>query len=64
MSEETLSTAAMRVVRFIRVDNERHGGLLSIDTAQAAEMLAAQVALEERRARRALRVIDGDAGGQ
>ena len=43
MSEETLYTAARRIVRFIRVDDERNGGLLSTET------LARMVEDEERR---------------
>lgn len=38
MSEETLLTAARRVVRFFRID-ENHGGLISLDTIQAVEIL-------------------------
>ena len=49
MSEETLYTAARRIVRFIRVDDERNGGLLSTETIQANETLARMVEDEERR---------------
>jgi hypothetical protein len=49
VSEETLFTAARRIVRFIRSDDEAHGGLLSQDTIQANETLAIMVALEARR---------------
>jgi hypothetical protein len=48
MAEETLLTAARRVVRFVRGDDERHGGLLQQDTIQANETLAVQVSLAER----------------
>jgi hypothetical protein len=53
MSEETLITAARRIVRFIRADDSTHGGLLSLDTIRAAETLAMQVETEERREKRA-----------
>jgi hypothetical protein len=49
MSEETLFTAARRLVRFIRVDDERDGGLLSKETIIANETLARMVEKEERR---------------
>ena len=52
MSEETLFTAARRVVRFLRGDDHAHGGLLSRDTIQANEILAIQVEREERRTQR------------
>jgi hypothetical protein len=45
MSEETLLTAARRVVRFVRID-ETHGGLLSLDTVKAIETLDKQVRRE------------------
>lgn len=51
MSDETLLTAARRVVRFIRIDDHHNGGLLSIETIQAANTLAQQVDIEERRQR-------------
>jgi hypothetical protein len=53
MSEETLITAARRIVRFIRADDSTHGGLLSLDTIRAAETLAMQVEIEEGRVKRA-----------
>lgn len=49
MSEETLVTAARRLVRFVRVDTNTHGGLLSLDTIQAAEVLDMQLTLEAKR---------------
>ena len=49
MSEETLYTAARRIVRFIRVDDEINGGLLSTETIQANETLARMVEDEDRR---------------
>ncbi|WP_157085449.1 hypothetical protein [Methylobacterium sp. Leaf99] len=42
MADETLLTAARRVVRFIRID-EAHGGLLSNETVQAVDTLDKQV---------------------
>jgi hypothetical protein len=39
MSEETLETAARRIIRFIRIDDAAHGGLLSRDTIRAADTL-------------------------
>ena len=45
--EETLLTAAKRIVRFVRADDHAHGGLLSIDTIQAANMLEQQIMTEE-----------------
>jgi len=53
MGEETLVSAARRIVRFIRADDSTHGGLLSLDTIRAAETLAMQVEIEERREKRA-----------
>ena len=52
MSEETLLTAARRLVRFVRVDNGAHGGLISMDTTQAVETLAIQVQQETARLKR------------
>ncbi|KQO69502.1 hypothetical protein ASF22_02520 [Methylobacterium sp. Leaf87] len=42
MAEESLLTAARRIVRFIRID-DAHGGLLSTETVQAADTLDKQV---------------------
>jgi hypothetical protein len=39
MSEETLETAARRIIRYVRVDDAAHGGLLSRDTIKAADFL-------------------------
>ncbi len=52
MSEETLETAAYRVVRFIRVDDARHGGLLSLDTIKAVETLDYQLQTARARQKR------------
>ena len=48
MSAETLLTAARRIVRFVRIDDHREGGLLSLDTIKASETLAMQVEIEEK----------------
>lgn len=45
---ETLLTAARRVVRFFKID-ENHGGLMSIDTIKAVDELDRQVLLEAKR---------------
>lgn len=46
MAEETLLTAARRVVRYFNIDNTIGGGLISIETTQAVEALDKQVQLE------------------
>ncbi|GGC90703.1 hypothetical protein [Chelatococcus reniformis] len=48
MSEETLLSAARRVVRFFSID-EAHGGLTSVETLQAVETLDKQVRIEAAR---------------
>lgn len=56
MSEETLETAARRIIRFVRVDENSGGGLLSIETLKAlatldyelARRLAEQKAAEQQ----------------
>lgn len=55
MSEESLFSAARRVLRFIRID-DAHGGLLSNNTVRAADTLDKQVRLEA--ARQAARAAD------
>lgn len=50
MSEETLLTAARRMVRFVRID-EAQGGLTSLETVKANETLARMVEKEEKRLR-------------
>lgn len=42
MSEETLLTAARRAVRFFNID-QSHGGLVSVETIQAIEILDIEV---------------------
>jgi len=49
--EETLLTAAKRIVRFIRADDEHDGGLLSQDTIAANETLAKMIENEEKKAK-------------
>lgn len=48
MAEETLLTAARRVVRFLRID-EVHGVLLNNETVRAADTLDKQVRLADAR---------------
>lgn len=48
MADETLLTAARRIVRFVRID-DAHGGLLSNDTVRALDTLDKQVRLEDAR---------------
>lgn len=57
MSEETLLTAARRIVAYIRIDDSTHGGLLSLDTIKAAEMLNEQLTIATKRAERPM-VLD------
>jgi hypothetical protein len=49
MSEETLLSAARRVVRFFNIDNTQGGGLISIETQQAMTTLDIQITQENRR---------------
>lgn len=51
MAEETVLTAARRVVRFFNIDNQLGGGLISIDTTQAIETLDRMIRLEDARAK-------------
>lgn len=39
MAEETLLSAARRVIRFFNIDNTSGGGLISIETQQAVDTL-------------------------
>ena len=54
MSEETILTAARRIVRFVRIDDHMHGGLLSRDTIRAADTLDREV----KRAEAAEKALD------
>jgi len=49
VSEETLLSAARRLLRLVRINNERDGGLVSNDTSSAAEILAQMIEKEERK---------------
>jgi hypothetical protein len=49
VSEETLISAARRLVRFVRIDASQGGGLLGQDTIQAAEVLDIQLTQEQKR---------------
>jgi hypothetical protein len=53
LSADSLFTAARRIVRFIRIDDQAHGGLLSQQTVAANELLSKHVDAEERRLKRA-----------
>lgn len=49
MSEETLFTAARRLMRFVNVDLNHNGGLLTEETQKALLDLERQVERENRR---------------
>lgn len=68
MADETLLTAARRVVRFFNIDNTSGGGLISIDTTTAVETLDKMVRAEDlrikverERAQKTLASIDASA---
>jgi len=48
MTEETLLSAARRVVRFFNIDMNK-GGLMTVETQQAVEILDGQVRKEAAR---------------
>ena len=50
--EESLLSAARRVVRFFNIDNQMGGGLISIETTIAVETLDKMVRQEDDRMRR------------
>lgn len=52
MAQESVFTAARRVLRFIRIDLE-HGGLISRDTLAALDTLEREINCEAARAKRA-----------
>ena len=52
LTADNLLTAARRLVRFVRVDDERSGGLLSQKTVEAADTLWRHVEAETRRLKR------------
>lgn len=47
--EDNLLHSARRVVRFFRIDDERHGGLITRDTIHAVNTLAKMIEREEKR---------------
>lgn len=49
MSDETLHTAARRVMRNLRIDETIGGGLLSIDTLHSMSILDIQIEKENER---------------
>lgn len=49
MTEETLLSAARRLLRLVRINNERDGGLISNDTSNAAEILSRMIEEEDRK---------------
>ena len=49
MTAETLLSAARRVVRFTKIDETRGGGLISIETVKAVQLLDEQVRIESAR---------------
>ena len=53
MSEETILTAARRVVRYFNIDNMAGGGLISIDTTAAMECLQRMVEEEMEKEKKA-----------
>ena len=62
MSEETILTAARRVVRFFNIDNQGGGGLISIETTQAVETLDKMVRLEDARDKALREELERDFG--
>ncbi|MDJ0449220.1 hypothetical protein [Methylocystis sp. JR02] len=51
MSEETLLTAARRVVRFFQIDMNK-GGIMTVETQQSMDTLDKMVRREEAREKR------------
>ena len=62
MSEETLETAARRIIRFIRVDDVAHGGLLSRDTIRAADTLEQELRRYQAAEKRKQKLPSDDKG--
>ncbi len=52
MSQETLLSAARRLLRLVRINNERDGGLISNDTSSAAEILSRMIEEEDKKAKK------------
>lgn len=61
MAEETLITAARRVLRFIRID-EAHGGFIQTDTSKALDTLEKQLrqAIAEEEAKNGTAKTNGE----
>lgn len=59
MSEETLHSAARRVVRFFNIDMNK-GGIITESTQHAIETLDAQVRMETERQKREMAAADND----
>lgn len=53
LEEDNLLTAARRIVRFIMVDDQSGGGLLSKETLIACNTLARHVEMETRKTKKA-----------
>lgn len=49
MSEETLHSAARRVMRNLRIDETKGGGMLSIETLHSMSILDIQISKENER---------------
>ena len=49
MSEETFLHSAKRVCRFIRINDTYDGGLVTIQTIEAVQILERQIETEEKR---------------
>ncbi len=49
MTAETLLSAARRLLRLVRINNERDWGLISNDTSSAAEILARMIEEEVKK---------------
>lgn len=52
LTQDNLLTAARRVVRFFRINNERDGGMISNETTQAVDDLEKHVRQETLRIKR------------
>lgn len=62
MAEETLLSAARRVARYFHID-QAHGGLVSVETIQAVEILDIQIERETRAKAKAEAVPAAAEGG-
>ena len=52
---ETLHHAATRVLRFLKIDEVQGGGLLSVETIKAGDMLRVAITRAEKRAKEGAR---------